>query len=64
MKVIESSDVVKFPDEVDFTVNKRLVQVTGPRGTLKRSFRHLSVEIVKEGKKVRHNGKFLTQQKL
>ena len=53
MKVIESSDVVNFPAEVDFTVNKRLVQVTGPRGVLRRSFRHLSVEIVKDGKKAR-----------
>ena len=48
MKLIESSDIVKFPAEVSFTVNNRLVQVKGPRGTLRRSFRHLGVEILKE----------------
>lgn len=50
MKLIESSDTVKFPADVTFTVNKRLVQVKGPRGTLRRSFRHLGVEILKESK--------------
>ncbi|CAD5227281.1 unnamed protein product [Bursaphelenchus xylophilus] len=52
MKLIESSDIVKFPEGVTFTVNNRLVQVTGPRGKLARSFRHLGVEILKEGKSV------------
>lgn len=50
MKLIESSDVVKFPEGVTFTVNNRLVQVTGPRGHLSRSFRHLGLEILKENK--------------
>lgn len=52
MKLIESSDIVKFPNEVSFTVNNRLVQVKGPRGTLRRSFRHLGVEILKDSKDV------------
>jgi large subunit ribosomal protein L9e len=52
MKQRESSEIVKFPEEVTFTVNKRLVQVKGPRGELRRSFRHLHVEILKEGKNV------------
>lgn len=52
MKLIESSDIVKFPEGVSFTVNNRLVQVKGPRGTLRRSFRHLGVEILKESKNV------------
>ncbi|KAI6223117.1 60S ribosomal protein L9 [Aphelenchoides fujianensis] len=50
MKLIESSDIVKFPEGVEFTANNRLVQVKGPRGVLKRSFRHLNVEIIKETK--------------
>lgn len=45
MKLIESSDTVKFPKDVSFTINKRVITVTGPRGTLRRDFRHLSMEI-------------------
>jgi len=49
MKVIESSDIVKFPEGVTYTLNNRVVKVTGPRGTLTRNFRHLNVEITREG---------------
>ncbi|KAH7722236.1 60S ribosomal protein L9 [Aphelenchoides avenae] len=52
MKLIESSDVVKFPDGVTFTLDKRRVTVKGPRGTLVRDFRHLNVEMTREGKAV------------
>uniref|UniRef100_A0A183C221 Large ribosomal subunit protein uL6 n=1 Tax=Globodera pallida TaxID=36090 RepID=A0A183C221_GLOPA len=52
MKLIESSDTVKFPDNVTFTLNNRVVTVKGPRGALKRDFRHLSIEIVREGSKM------------
>ncbi|CAK5091566.1 unnamed protein product [Meloidogyne enterolobii] len=49
MKLIESSDTVKFPEGVKFSVKNRLVKVTGPRGTLTRDFRHLNIEITQEG---------------
>ena len=49
MKLIESSDIVKFPEGVKFVVKNRLVKVTGPRGTLTRDFRHLNIEITQEG---------------
>uniref|UniRef100_A0AC35U3F5 60S ribosomal protein L9 n=1 Tax=Rhabditophanes sp. KR3021 TaxID=114890 RepID=A0AC35U3F5_9BILA len=50
MKIIESNDIVKFPENVKFTVDKRVVSVTGPRGTLTRDFRHMQIEILKSGK--------------
>lgn len=48
MKLIESSDIVKFPENVKFVLNKRMVKVIGPRGVLTRDFRHLNIEIVRE----------------
>jgi large subunit ribosomal protein L9e len=47
MKVIESSELVTFPDNVSFTVRNRIVVVKGPRGTLTRNFRHLALEMDK-----------------
>ncbi|PIO74770.1 ribosomal protein L6 [Teladorsagia circumcincta] len=50
MKLVESNDTVDFPDGVTFTVKNRVVHVTGPRGTLKRDFRHLHMEMERVGK--------------
>uniref|UniRef100_A0A915PB42 Large ribosomal subunit protein uL6 n=1 Tax=Setaria digitata TaxID=48799 RepID=A0A915PB42_9BILA len=50
MKLIEAHDTVKFPEGVTFSVNKRVVTVKGPRGVLKRDFRHLHMEIEKISK--------------
>jgi large subunit ribosomal protein L9e len=52
MKLIQSSDIVKFPEGIKFVLNNRVVKVTGPRGTLTRDFRHLNVEIVREKKDI------------
>ena len=49
MKQIESSDVVVFPEGVSFTLAKRLLTVKGPRGVLKRDFRHASLDLTREG---------------
>lgn len=49
MKIIESSDTVKFPPEVKFVLNKRSIKVTGPRGTLLRNFSHMNIEILRDG---------------
>uniref|UniRef100_A0A915D432 60S ribosomal protein L9 n=1 Tax=Ditylenchus dipsaci TaxID=166011 RepID=A0A915D432_9BILA len=48
MKVIESSDTVKFPENVKFVLNKRTVKVVGPRGALSRNFAHLNIEILRD----------------
>uniref|UniRef100_A0A0K0DFB3 Large ribosomal subunit protein uL6 n=1 Tax=Angiostrongylus cantonensis TaxID=6313 RepID=A0A0K0DFB3_ANGCA len=50
MKLVESSDTVSFPEGVTFTVKNRIVHVTGPRGTLRRDFRHLHMEMERIGK--------------
>ena len=50
MKLIESNDTVSFPEGVTFTVKNRIVRVTGPRGTLVRDFRHLTMELERVGK--------------
>uniref|UniRef100_A0A914Y9T9 Large ribosomal subunit protein uL6 n=1 Tax=Panagrolaimus superbus TaxID=310955 RepID=A0A914Y9T9_9BILA len=49
MKLIESSDVVVFPESVTFTLSNRVLSVKGPRGTLKRDFRHASMDLTREG---------------
>lgn len=51
MKQIESSDVVVFPENVSFTLAKRVLTVKGPRGVLKRDFRHASLDLIREGAK-------------
>ncbi|GAM27579.1 hypothetical protein SAMD00019534_107550 [Acytostelium subglobosum LB1] len=50
MKVIKSSKTVEIPAGVTVQVKGRAVKVTGPRGTLKREFNHLSVDINLVGK--------------
>ena len=54
MKYLHATKTVVVPDGVKVTVEARFVTVAGPRGTLKREFRHQSVEIELEegGKKV------------
>jgi large subunit ribosomal protein L9e len=45
MKQILKSDKVIIPDGVTISVSKRVVTVTGPRGSLSRSFKHLQIDI-------------------
>ena len=47
MKTIQVNQNVTFPSGVTFKVKSRRVAVTGPRGTLIRTFRHLAVDIRK-----------------
>lgn len=51
MKVLNTNQSVKVPDEVDVSVKSRVVTVKGPRGTLKKSFKHLAVDIFMPDKK-------------
>merc|ERR1711978_665357 len=51
MKVINTNQSVKVPDEVDVSVKSRVVTVKGPRGTLIKSFKHLAVDISMPDKK-------------
>lgn len=45
MKQIVVNQSVKIPDGLTCSVKSRLVTIKGPRGVLKRSFKHLSVDI-------------------
>ena len=45
MKVIKSSESVDIPQGVEIKSIRRVVFVKGQRGTLKRSFKHLAVDI-------------------
>lgn len=45
MKQIVSNQTVKIPQGLTVGVKSRLVTVKGPRGILKRSFKHLALDI-------------------
>jgi len=47
MKTINLNQIVKVPEGVSVSVRSRKVTVVGPRGTLRRSFQHMSVDIKK-----------------
>mmetsp|Transcript_38752 Transcript_38752/g.107664 ORF Transcript_38752/g.107664 Transcript_38752/m.107664 type:complete len:190 (+) Transcript_38752:12-581(+) len=51
MKLILASRVVKVPAGVSIASKSRAVTVTGPRGELTRSFRHVTISIVPLGKR-------------
>ncbi len=51
MKVLNTNQVVKVPDDVDVSVKSRVVSVKGPRGSLKKDFRHLAIDIFMPDKK-------------
>lgn len=45
MKQIVTNQLVKIPKNVTISVKNRRVTVKGPRGTLIRAFKHLSLDI-------------------
>ncbi|XP_013407327.1 60S ribosomal protein L9 [Lingula anatina] len=45
MKTLVSGQFVKIPDNVEVKVHSCKVMVKGPRGTLRRDFRHLAVDM-------------------
>lgn len=49
MRTINANQSVKIPDGIDVTVNKRVIVVKGPRGSLERNFKHLAVDIYLKG---------------
>ena len=54
MKLINAREKVVIPNGVEVTIDKRFVQVKGPRGELSRSFRNVGLDIFKsdDGKSV------------
>uniref|UniRef100_A0A0V0J6V0 Large ribosomal subunit protein uL6 n=2 Tax=Schistocephalus solidus TaxID=70667 RepID=A0A0V0J6V0_SCHSO len=57
MKVIKTTESVKVPKGVKVTVRSRVVTVKGKRGTLRKDFRHLALDI-KAGTRAVHVTKY------
>jgi large subunit ribosomal protein L9e len=66
MKTLKATRTLTVPDGVTVTVKSRVVTVTGPRGTLKRDFGHLSIDLtlVNNGRGVRADLWFGRRQSL
>lgn len=45
MKTINANQSVKIPKGIEATVKSRIVTIKGPRGVLKRNFKHLALDI-------------------
>mmetsp|Transcript_8654 Transcript_8654/g.14919 ORF Transcript_8654/g.14919 Transcript_8654/m.14919 type:complete len:193 (+) Transcript_8654:43-621(+) len=55
MRLLKSTNELVIPDNVTVEVKGRAVRVKGPRGTLQRAFRHISVDLFlveEDGKKI------------
>ena len=51
MKTVYAKGTVQIPDDCEVTIKSRLVQVKGPRGSLSKSFKHMSVDMYKKDDK-------------
>ncbi|KAJ1564631.1 60S ribosomal protein L9, partial [Nowakowskiella sp. JEL0078] len=47
MKTISTDSDIKIPDGVNLSFKARSVTVKGPRGTLKKEFKHVNIEILR-----------------
>jgi large subunit ribosomal protein L9e len=45
MKYVLTEEVCEIPDKVTVKVNARTVEVKGPRGTIKKSYKHVPLDI-------------------
>lgn len=45
MRTINSNQCVKIPKGIEAHVKSRVVSIKGPRGMLKRNFKHLALDI-------------------
>ncbi|XP_057527763.1 60S ribosomal protein L9-like [Amaranthus tricolor] len=56
MKQVLSSDQMEIPEGIDIKIDAKIIEVSGPRGTLTRNFKHLNLDFQlttdEEGKKI------------
>ena len=66
MRILYSTRNVEVPEGVSVDVKAREITVKGPKGTLKRSFKHLAVDIskVSEGKQLKVDLWFGTRENI
>ena len=48
MKYILTTETVEIPDKIEITTKSRNFEVKGPRGVLKRSFKHLNFDVIRD----------------
>merc|ERR1711881_636291 len=48
MKTVYSKNTIDIPKECEVSIKARTVQVKGPRGTLTKSFKHVSIDLYKD----------------
>lgn len=53
MKQINTHQTVKIPKELTCSVKCRVVTIKGPRGVLKRNFKHLALDIHVSPRKIK-----------
>merc|ERR1711939_916462 len=63
MKNINAKSSITIPDGVTVEVKSRFVKVTGPRGVLSKSFKHMSIDIFKTDDKTIKVEKWFGQAK-
>jgi large subunit ribosomal protein L9e len=50
MKTLNSERLIKVPENVTVSIKARTVTVKGPRGTLRKAFKHTNIEFSRAGK--------------
>jgi large subunit ribosomal protein L9e len=64
MKTVLASRTVEIPEGVEVEVNSRVIKVTGPRGSLTRDFKHMSMDLRKVGNTIRVDVWFANRKQL
>jgi len=64
MKTVLATRTITIPDNVEVEVNARKVSVKGPRGELNRSFKHVDMNLMKIGNKIKVDLWFANRKQL
>eukprot|EP00986_Skeletonema_menzelii_P005657 scaffold2102_cov145-Skeletonema_menzelii.AAC.6 len=64
MKTVLASRSIEIPEGVEVEINARVIKVTGPRGSLTRDFKHMSMDLRKVGNQIRVDVWFANRKQL